>query len=180
VYELLYGVKAAPQSGMLQECHSRNSQLPLLTKKPSLNPLNPPLRVNARVSIPRDELHLKATRSGGPGGQHVNTSSTRIELKWNVDSSTALSDEDRARLHAKLGQRIDAEGWIRVTSSESRSQRRNREAAEERLAELIRRALVVPRPRRPSKTPRRATEARLESKQKRADRKKSRRWKGED
>jgi ribosome-associated protein len=136
------------------------------------------LRVNARVAIPRSELVVRATRSGGPGGQHVNTSSTRVELLWNVRHTRALDDAERERVAAKLASRMDAEGFVRVVASESRSQLRNREAAEERLADLVRRALAVPRPRIATKPSRAAREARLSDKRRRSERKRMRR-KGE-
>lgn len=139
-----------------------------------------PLRVNGRVSIPRDEIELRVSRSGGPGGQHVNTSSTRVEVRWNLASSGALSDDEKARARDKLGARLDADGTLRVAASESRSQRRNRTRAEERLAELVRRALVVPKPRRHSVRPKRANEARLRAKRERAERKQGRRWRDQD
>jgi ribosome-associated protein len=139
-----------------------------------------PLRINGRVAIPRDELEVRVSRSGGPGGQHVNTSSTRVEARWNLDRSAVLTDGEKVRVRDKLGARIDADGTLRVTASDSRSQRRNRDAAEARLAELVRRALVVPKPRRPSRRPRGADEARLRSKREHAERKRARRWRGED
>jgi ribosome-associated protein len=139
-----------------------------------------PLRVNARVVIPRAELSVQASRSGGPGGQHVNTSSSRIEVRWNIRASAALAPDDVARLVAKLGSRISTDGTLRVTASESRSQRRNRDLAEARLVELVRRALVVPKPRRRTKRPRGAEEARLQEKRERAHRKGARRWKADD
>lgn len=133
------------------------------------------LRVNNTIVIPRAELVVRATRSGGPGGQHVNTSSTRIELLWNPTTSGALTDAQRARLTAKLAARLDAEGFVRVVSSESRSQRQNREAAETRLAELVRKALVAPKKRIPTKPSRAAKERRLEAKRKRGEKKRDRR-----
>lgn len=133
------------------------------------------LLVTARVAIPREELVVRASRAGGPGGQHVNTSSTRIELRWNAARTRALSDAQRSRVLARLGARVDAEGWVRVVASEHRSQHRNREAAESRLAALVRRALAVPRPRVPTAVPRRAVEARLAEKRRRGERKRERR-----
>src|SRR4051812_26872017 len=106
------------------------------------------LVVSGDLSIPRAELEVRATRAGGPGGQHVNKSSTRIELTWNIESSRVLTDEQRNRLRDKLGGRMDGSGSIRVVASESRSQARNREDAERRLAALLKRALVVPKARR--------------------------------
>jgi ribosome-associated protein len=133
------------------------------------------LSVNARLKIPRSELTIRATRSGGPGGQHVNTSSTRIELVWNIDRSTSLTPDDRTRLRSRLSTRIDADGDLRVVSSDSRSQRRNREAAEERLVEVVRRALVVPKTRRPTKPTRGSVESRLNEKRRRSSQKRDRR-----
>jgi ribosome-associated protein len=133
------------------------------------------LRVSDELSIPRSELELRATRSGGPGGQHVNTSSTRIELLWNVLTSRALTDEQRERIRQRLASRTDADGFIRVVSSESRSQLRNREAAESRLAEILRRALVKPRKRIPTRPSRAAREARLKEMRMRCEKKRMRR-----
>ena len=133
------------------------------------------LVVDSELSIPRFELTFRATRAGGAGGQHVNTSSTRVELLWNVGSSRALSDDQRARLREKLGGRMDAHSNVRVVASAFRSQARNREDAEHRLAALIRRALVVPKVRRKTRPGRGAIESRLQSKRKRSEKKQQRR-----
>lgn len=133
------------------------------------------LEVNEGLAIPRSELEYRASRAGGAGGQHVNTSSTRIELLWNVLRSAALDDERRARVAARLATRIDGEGWLRVVSSARRSQQQNREAAEARLAELVRGALVVQRRRRPTKPTRASKEARIRAKRKRSETKRMRR-----
>ena len=133
------------------------------------------LTVNDRLRLPRAELEFRASRSGGPGGQHVNTSSTRVELLWNVRSSTALDDAQRAILLEKLASRIDGQGMVRVVASDSRSQRQNRERAEERLAALLREALVVRKKRRPTKPSRASKEERLTQKKKRGERKRNRR-----
>ena len=134
------------------------------------------VRVNESVVIPRDELVVRASRAGGAGGQHVNTSSTRIELVWNVQSSRALTDEQRERVLQKLSSRLDGERNVRVVASDRRSQRQNRESAEVRLAKLVGQALVVPKKRRPTKPSRAAKRARLESKRKLSDKKRERRW----
>ena len=138
------------------------------------------IRVNASVFIPATELEVRASRSGGPGGQHVNTSSTRIEVVWNVRSSAALNDAQRARLIEQLSSRLDAAGNIRIVSSETRSQRQNREIAEERLGTTIRGALVIPRKRRKTKPTRGAVERRLAEKKKHSGKKSERRQRGED
>ena len=132
------------------------------------------LIVNSTVAIPRSELTYRASRAGGAGGQHVNTSSTRIELLWPVDRTTALDDAARERVREKLSARLDAEGNVRVVASKERSQLQNRAAAETRLAELVRGALVVPKKRRPSKPPRAAKENRLREKKRNSERKRDR------
>jgi ribosome-associated protein len=134
------------------------------------------VRVNESVVIPRDELVARASRSGGAGGQHVNTSATRIELVWNVAASRALTDEQRERIVQKLSSRLDSDQSVRVVASDRRSQRQNRESAELRLAELVRAALVVPKKRRPTKPSRAAKQARLEAKRRLSDKKRGRRW----
>jgi ribosome-associated protein len=137
------------------------------------------LRVNDRVAIPRAELDVRASRAGGPGGQHVNTSSTRIEVRWNVRTTGALSEDERARVLEKLASRIDGEGVLRVVASEHRSQRQNREAGERRLAAVIADALRVPKPRKKTRVPRSVKEARLQEKKRRGERKRERRDMGD-
>jgi ribosome-associated protein len=132
------------------------------------------LPVNASLTIPARELVVRATRAGGPGGQHVNTSSTRVEVVWNVLRTSALDAERRDRIVARLGRRLDGEGNLRVVSAESRSQRHNREAAAERLAAVVARALHVPTRRRPTRPTAAARRQRLEAKRKRSERKRMR------
>lgn len=133
------------------------------------------LVVNERVTIPRAELTYKASRAGGAGGQHVNTSSTRIEVLWNVHTSQALDDELRARLVEKLSSRIDGEGNVRVVASDRRSQQQNRLSADARLTELVRKALVVQKKRRPTKPSRAQKEKRLDEKKRVSEKKRMRR-----
>ena len=137
------------------------------------------IRVNESVVNPRDELVARATRAGGAGGQHVNTSSTRIELLWQVGASRALTDKQRERVRQKLSSRLDADGNVRVVASDRRSQRQNRERAEARLVELVRSALVVPKKRRPTKPSRAAKQARLDAKKRLSQKKRERRWDGD-
>jgi ribosome-associated protein len=132
------------------------------------------LEVNDDVSIPRDELSIRASRSGGAGGQHVNTSSTRIELLWNIAGTRALPEGVREGVLRRLASRTNADGVIRIVSSEHRSQLRNRQAAEERLVKLVRSALTVPRARRSTAPTRASKEARLQAKKRRAEIKKRR------
>ena len=133
------------------------------------------LVVTPRLAIPRAELEVKASRAGGPGGQHVNTSSTRIEVRWNVRTSRALDDALRDHLLARLANRLDTDGGIRVVASEYRSQRQNREAAETRLATLVRDATVIPKRRKPTKPTRTSIVRRIEGKHRRSDKKAARR-----
>ncbi len=105
----------------------------------------------------------------------MNTSSTRVELEWNVVRSRAVSDEQRERLSRALHARLTADGTLRVVASERRSQAQNREAAEARLATLVRRGLVVPKRRRPTRPTRASVERRLQDKRRRSDRKRHRR-----
>lgn len=132
------------------------------------------IAVNESLSIPRNELDVRVSRSSGAGGQHVNKTSSRVEIFWNIRRSSAPTDAQRARLTEKLASRMTTEGSIRVVASDMRSQSRNRGLAEERLAELVRRALVVPRKRKPTKPSRAAKEARLESKKRQSHKKRER------
>lgn len=133
------------------------------------------LALSSTMAIPRSELLYRASRAGGAGGQHVNTSSTRVEVLWNVRAPGAVDAASRERIAAKLASRVDGEGWIRVVSSARRSQQQNREAAEARLVELLREALVVPKRRRATRPTLGSKRARLESKKKRSDTKRQRR-----
>ena len=132
------------------------------------------LQINDSLWIPRAELTYRATRSGGPGGQHVNTSSSRVELAWDVGASPSLTDEQRALIQAKLANRINSEGVLLLTGSESRSQHQNREAVTARFVELVAQALVIPQKRKKTKPSRAAKEARLQEKKKRSATKKMR------
>jgi ribosome-associated protein len=133
------------------------------------------LEVSPDLRVPLAELEFRASRSGGPGGQHVNTSSTRVEVTWDVAGSPALSDEQRRRLLARLASRLDGTGRLRLVSSSTRSQLRNREDVTERLREVVAQALVVPKTRKRTRTPRAAKAARLENKRRRAATKRDRR-----
>lgn len=132
------------------------------------------LRVSDDLSLPLAELRYRATRSGGPGGQHVNTSSTKIELEFDVAGSPSLTDAQRGRIQERLANRIGSDGVLRLSSSTSRSQHQNREDATVRLAQLLADALKERKRRRKTKVPRGAREARLKEKKRRAETKKKR------
>lgn len=129
---------------------------------------------SSRLSIPENELTWRFSRSSGPGGQHVNTSDTRAELRWSLEATGLLSDDQKARVaSASRGRLVD--GAIVVVSSQYRSQHRNREAARVRLEELVARALAVPSTRRATRPTRGSTERRLDAKRRRSDVKRTRR-----
>lgn len=122
------------------------------------------LQVTENIAVPRAELVYKASRSGGAGGQHVNTSSTRIELLWDFERSPSVDDAQKDRIRRKLAARIDSDGLLRVVAANRRSQLQNRVAAEERLAILVRGAMKVAKKRKATAPTRASREKRLESK----------------
>lgn len=144
------------------------------TDRDDAAPSTDALVVSGSLAIPRHELSVRATKSGGPGGQHVNTSSTRIELFWNIATSRALDDGARARLLERLASRLDGEGTLRLVASDSRSQLQNRRAAEERLVAMVNAALVPRKKRKATKPSRAAKEKRLDEKKRHSERKRNR------
>jgi ribosome-associated protein len=126
------------------------------------------------LTIPAQELLERFSRSSGPGGQSVNTTDSRVELSWDIASSAALSESQRARLLARLSGRLH-DGVLTVTASEHRAQLRNRIAARERLTALISTALVPQRVRRATRPSQAARQARLDAKRRRSQLKTSRR-----
>lgn len=133
------------------------------------------LDVKPGLVIPDEELEYKATTGGGPGGQHVNKTATRITVSFDVAASPTLGEEDRARILERLATRINKEGVLSVTAQSERSQSANRERATERLAELLREALARQKKRRKTRVPRSAVRKRLEGKRQRSDVKRQRR-----
>ena len=127
------------------------------------------IRVTRSVSLPVSEIELRVSRSSGPGGQHAQKSSTRVEAVLDVEASTALSDVQKRRVTGKVGP------VVRAVAQDERSQARNRELATERVVEKLRQALAVPRRRVATKPTKTARERRLESKRRRARTKRLRR-----
>jgi ribosome-associated protein len=127
------------------------------------------LAISRALQIPRRELTFRASRSGGPGGQHVNTSSTRVELWWDVAGSPSLSDAQRQRLLDKLSTRLDGSGQLRLVSAGTRSQTQNKAEVTARFQRIIREALVVPRARRPTKPTKASKQRRLAAKRRRSE-----------
>jgi ribosome-associated protein len=122
-----------------------------------------------KISIPHSEYSLKAVRSGGAGGQHVNKVSSRIELYWDFRNSAVLTDDQKNRIAEKMQSRISDDGLLRVTEDSSRSQHGNREAVIKKLHKLILAALKVNKKRVPTKISAAAKRKRVESKKKRAE-----------
>ncbi|WP_432975166.1 alternative ribosome rescue aminoacyl-tRNA hydrolase ArfB [Dactylosporangium sp. CA-233914] len=133
------------------------------------------LRVTDGIALPRAELTWRFSRSGGPGGQSVNTSDSRVELRFDLAGTGALPEPLKARALQRLAGRL-VDGVLSITASEHRSQLQNRRAAELRLAEVIAAAIAPPpRPRKRTKPSKGAVERRLESKRRTALRKQQRR-----
>ena len=127
------------------------------------------LRVTRSVSIPVDELEIRTGPSGGPGGQHANRAHTRVEVRFDAESSPSLGPVQRTRVVSKLG------SVVRVAADDERSQARNRALALERLASRLAGALHVDPPRRPTRPSKAAVERRLDEKRRRSQRKQQRR-----
>lgn len=127
------------------------------------------LRVTGSCRIPLDELEWRVSRSGGPGGQHANTSDTRVEVRFSVADSAALGPRQRERLLERCGP------VVRAVAADSRSQARNRVLALERLRTRIADGLAVEAPRRPTRPSRGAKEQRLRDKRRRSEHKQARR-----
>ncbi len=122
------------------------------------------LPIRPGLVLPGHELQFSASRSGGPGGQHVNKTSSKVTLSWDLEGSLALSPRQKDLVRRRLGSRITSEGHLHVHASSERSQHRNRLDARRRLAELLRRALHRQRRRIATKTPPGARRRRLEAK----------------
>ncbi|KLO62377.1 MULTISPECIES: alternative ribosome rescue aminoacyl-tRNA hydrolase ArfB [Dermacoccus] len=131
------------------------------------------------LRVPAAELQEQFSHASGPGGQGVNTTDSRVQLSLDLTTTSALDDTQRARVLAALDARLAA-GVLTVTAAEHRSQRRNRTAARERLAALLREALAPPVPRRPTKPTRGSKRRRLEAKKQRSVTKQQRRKPGLD
>ena len=133
------------------------------------------LYVTDTLSIPFSELRYQFSRSGGPGGQHVNRTETQVELTFDVQGSASLDDSQRARVLGKLASVIDSRGVLHLSCQTTRSQARNRAEVTERFRRLLQQALHVPQRRRPTRPSRTAVERRLEEKRRAGTLKRERR-----
>jgi ribosome-associated protein len=126
------------------------------------------LTITETLQIPLTELHFQFSRSGGPGGQHVNRSATQVELTFDVANSPSLTETQRARILSRLKSSIDTRGVLHLSSQTTRSQHRNRTEVVERFQHLLQRALHIPKRRVPTRTPRQVKEQRLAEKRRRS------------
>ena len=139
-----------------------------------------PLKVTEGIVIPGSELRFTASRSGGPGGQHVNKTSSRVTLHWDLSNTDALNSQQRARVMRRLRNRLTRDGDVLVHVDDNRSQHRNKEIARQRLADAVRSALVERKKRIPTSVSKGAKKRRLETKKRRSSIKRLRRAPGDE
>lgn len=132
------------------------------------------VQIHPHLQIPEHELWYTASRSGGPGGQHVNTTNSKITLHWSPAASGVLDPHQKERILRRLGNRINQDGVLMIDASEHRSQHRNKEIAQERLAQLLRHALRPRKTRKRTRPTRGSIERRLKAKRITSERKKAR------
>ena len=145
-----------------------------MAESAEMDDLRPTVIINSQLAIPESELFFRFSRSSGPGGQHVQRSDTRVELLFDVANSPSLSEEQRARILARLGGQIDGQGVLRVVNAVTRSQLENREQAMKRFQALLASALRQRRRRVATKPSKAAREERLTEKRLRSQRKQAR------
>lgn len=132
------------------------------------------------IVIPGYELEITTSRAGGPGGQHVNKTDTRITVRWNVKNTNVLNEEQKERVLQNLQSRLTSEGDLIIHNSTSRSQQKNRESALDQLAIEVRKGLYVPKKRMATRVSKTAKESRLRAKSVRGTIKKMRSKKIQD
>jgi len=138
------------------------------------------LKITPSLEVPLSELRLKFSRSGGPGGQHVNRSATRVELLFDVAGAASLSEDQRKRLLSRLGTYLSKDGVLRLVCQTHRGQKQNREEVLRRFVALLRAALEPRRPRRPTRPTAASRERRLAAKRHRSRLKRLRRFRPDD
>ena len=139
-----------------------------MTEKPNL------LSIGKNIVIPLSEIQISFTRSSGPGGQHVNKTSTQAELTFDLANSPSIPSEDRDWLLTRLASKLDSNGVLRVTAQEYRSQLRNKTGALEKLQSQLTEALIRPKKRKKTKPSAAARRKRLDSKKKAGEKKRLR------
>ena len=132
------------------------------------------IEIGDDLTIPDEEVSYATSRSGGPGGQNVNKLETRVALRFDLEASPSLTEEQKARLRERLATRITRAGILQVTAQKHRTQAENREAAVARFAELLREGLREEAPRKKTRVSKAAKRRRIESKRRRGERKKER------
>ena len=132
------------------------------------------IQVTPSIAIPESEISERFVRASGPGGQNVNKVSTAVELRFDPSQSTSIPADARDRLRMLAGSRMTVDGVLVIDARRHRTQAQNREDARERLAELVRQALIKPRRRRKTKPGKAAVERRIETKKRRSDTKRGR------
>jgi ribosome-associated protein len=129
----------------------------------------PDVQLTRGVSVPEAELDLRAMRSSGPGGQSVNTTDSKVELRWDVTATTALTEAQRARVLDRLASRLTGDGVLILRGSEHKSQHRNRDAVLHRFRAIVGEALEPPKPRRRTRPTRASKERRIQAKKRRGE-----------
>jgi ribosome-associated protein len=133
------------------------------------------VQVTPEIAIPLDELEFRTSRSSGPGGQSVNTSDSRVELRFDLEGSPSIPPEAKERARRRLASRLDRGGHLRLVAQNQRSQLANRRDATERFAAMLADAMAAPRTRRPTRPGQAAARRRVEEKRRRAETKQLRR-----
>jgi len=134
----------------------------------------PPLIINARIQIPRDELKMTFVRSSGPGGQNVNKVNTKVLMRWDVTTTTRLTQGVRQRFLVQFARRIAADGYVSITSQRFRDQSRNVNDCMEKLRQMIIAVLEPPKKRKATRPTRSAMEGRLKQKREMSQKKQGR------
>ena len=122
-----------------------------------------------------DEIQFQATRSGGPGGQHANKTSTKVELHWSLEESQALSDQEKDRLRETLANKLTNDGRLVLSSGQTRSQAKNKAVVTEKFLRLLEKRVQPPKRRKKTQPSRAAKRRRLEAKRRNAEKKANRR-----
>jgi ribosome-associated protein len=169
LFTIVFSPIAREGSTVSGPCHHRSETFTRRSRFIIGPAMRDPMPLRGQTAIPLSEIELRASRSSGPGGQHANKTSSRIEASFDVAASGSLSDEQKRRIIARLGPRVV------TVAQDARSQTRNRELALERMAGRLSGALTVARPRRATRPSKASVQRRLATKRHRADRKRDRR-----